>query len=432
MELNYIDNYELVNGYAVIDSDFSIITANERMYKFVGISTRFTIAEIIHQVDIEDFINVANNLKLGQSKSMVLRMKRIDNSYRWVLADIKRCLLKTQYDKQDMEYLELYVSDVIALKNKCNTLSNDLSAYRTVISMNDELLYIYEYDKDLFTVYNYIDNDAIVVISAPIMEVYERILAKKFIPDDYIADFNNLLKDIKNGKAVYNYDFNVSIYADYEADLTPRIVSSKLCGSTIYSQMHPVRSVGTLKLMGLKSVFSRTTYDFEYHTHLLDTKALESYAVNNAKYNKSCHLAFIKICIDNLADYEYKHGKQNTPKLLEIIKNTLIKTVEYRGVIGNTDKKEQFIVVIKDINNEPELRAFIEYMRSRVSWECRSIDNSFNLSFSIGISRYPENGTDWKLLTDKLIKASDIAISKGGNRYIIYKEEIHGELPQND
>ena len=36
MGLNYIDDYELVNGYAVIDSDFSIITANERMYKFVG------------------------------------------------------------------------------------------------------------------------------------------------------------------------------------------------------------------------------------------------------------------------------------------------------------------------------------------------------------------------------------------------------------
>ena len=98
------------------------------------------------------------------------------------------------------------------------------------------------------------------------------------------------------------------------------------------------------------------------------------------------------------------------------------------SVIGKTDKKWQFIIVIKDINNEPELRAFIEYMRSRVSWECRSYDNSFNISFSIGISRYPDNGTDWKLLTDKLIKATDIAVKKGGNRYIIYKEAIHGEL----
>ena len=183
MGLNYIDDYELVNGYAVIDSDFSIITANERMYKFVGTSTKFTIAEIIHQVDIEDFINVANSLRAGQSKSMVLRMKRIDNSYRWVLVDIKKCVLSTQYDEQSMEYLELRVSDVIALRNQCNILNDNLSAYRTVISMDDELFYVYEYDRDVFTVYNYIDNDAIVVISAPIMEVYERIIGKQFIPE---------------------------------------------------------------------------------------------------------------------------------------------------------------------------------------------------------------------------------------------------------
>lgn len=129
MGLNYINDYELVNGYAVIDNDFSIITANERMYKFVGISTKFTIAEIIHQVDIEDFINVANSLRLGQSKSMVLRMKRIDNSYRWVLADIKRCILNTRYDEHAAEYLELCVSDVIALRNRCNTLM--MIFYRT-------------------------------------------------------------------------------------------------------------------------------------------------------------------------------------------------------------------------------------------------------------------------------------------------------------
>ena len=81
---------------------------------------------------------------------------------------------------------------------------------------------------------------------------------------------------------------------------------------------------------------------------------------NNAKYNKNCHLTFIKIIIDNISDYEYIHGKQNTLELLEHVENILIKAVEYRGVIGRTDKKWQFIIVIKDINNEPELRAFIE------------------------------------------------------------------------
>ena len=32
---NYIDEYELTNGYAVVDRNFSIVTANEPMYNFL-------------------------------------------------------------------------------------------------------------------------------------------------------------------------------------------------------------------------------------------------------------------------------------------------------------------------------------------------------------------------------------------------------------
>ena len=46
------------------------------MYKFLGAARKAAISDAIHQVDIDDFINVSNNLRIGQSKSMVLRMKR--------------------------------------------------------------------------------------------------------------------------------------------------------------------------------------------------------------------------------------------------------------------------------------------------------------------------------------------------------------------
>ena len=118
----------------------------------------------------------------------------------------------------------------------------------------------------------------------------------------------------------------------------------------------------------------------------------------------------------------------NFPYQRTTIKETLLKVVEYRGVAGNPDNETEYVVIVKDLYNESELRAFIEYMSSRIIWECKAFDVSFMPLFSIGIGRYPDNGTDFKVITDKLIKATDIAISKGGNRYIIYKEDIHGEL----
>ena len=48
---NYIDEYELTNGYAVVDRNFSIVTANEPMYLFLGMSKHYSIMDAIHQVD---------------------------------------------------------------------------------------------------------------------------------------------------------------------------------------------------------------------------------------------------------------------------------------------------------------------------------------------------------------------------------------------
>ena len=55
---------------------------------------------------------------IGQSKSMVLRMKRVDNSYRWVLMDIKRLLYVQSTTRKNT--LNLNISDVIGLKNHTN------------------------------------------------------------------------------------------------------------------------------------------------------------------------------------------------------------------------------------------------------------------------------------------------------------------------
>ncbi len=421
MKHNYLDNYELVNGYALIDTDFSIITANEKMYKFLGAVRKAAISDAIHQVDIDDFINVSNNLRIGQSKSMVLRMKRVDNSYRWVLMDIKRLYMSNNHKK---EYLELNISDVIGLKNHTNHLNEDIGIYRRVLSINDKLVYTYEYDKDLFTIYNYVNDDAIAVISSTIDDVYERILKKGLIPNESIKEYTAYFNNIKNAKSVYDHHFSINV--NYGDGLKP--TGSYINGSTIYAQRKPIRSVGTLKLPDANNVFSKTTYDYEDCNKMLGREGLEKYTLNNISYNKNYRFAFIKVHIDNITEYKDTHGKKAYNTILDIIKETLLKVVEYRGVAGNPDNETEYVVIVKNLYNESELRAFIEYMRSRIIWECKAFDVSFMPLFSIGIGRYPDNGTDFKVITDKLIKATDIAISKGGNRYIIYKEDIHGEL----
>jgi len=50
------------------------------------------------------------------------------------------------------------------------------------------------------------------------------------------------------------------------------------------------------------------------------------------------------------------------------------------------------------------------------------------LTFSIGVSRYPFNGKDYDKMVLKVRRALELAIKKGRKRYIIYKEMLHGDL----
>ena len=87
MENNLITEYQVIDGSAIVDREFNIIMADEQVFRFIGVglSMYTSIVDIIHPVDLDDFIDVSNSLHSSEYKKMVLRMRRCDNAYRWVL-----------------------------------------------------------------------------------------------------------------------------------------------------------------------------------------------------------------------------------------------------------------------------------------------------------------------------------------------------------
>lgn len=295
---NYIDEYELTNGYAVVDSNFSIVTANEPMYMFLGMSKHYSIMDAVHQVDLDDFIDVANSLRPGIKKSMCIRMRRIDNSYRWVLVDIeKKCIP----DTENAEYLELHIADVLAIRSLNKQLQKEIKTF-------------------------------------------------------------NQQSDDHNGDT--------------------------------FTQKEP---------------------------------AIKEYCVNNIKNDDDCRLSIIYLEVDNIDNFKSTHSADDVHRVSYVIEDIILKAIEGRGMLGYLDDFK-YTIVVKNINKEVKLRAFLEHIRTMISWNCKFIDPTYNISFSIGIGRYPENGNDLNLIKAKIKLAVSMARSKGGNRYIIYKEMLHGEI----
>jgi GGDEF domain-containing protein len=299
---NYIDEYELTNGYAVVDRNFSIVTANEPMYLFLGMSKHYSIMDAIHQVDIDDFIDVANSLRPEIKKSMCIRMRRIDNSYRWVIVDIEKKVIP---NTDSSEYLELHISDVLVIRELNKKLQQQIKAFKNETAENRNLL---------------------------------------------------------------------------------------------ITQPEP---------------------------------AIKEFCLKNIEADNNCELSLIYLEVDNFEQFKATHTDDEFHRITYVIEDTILKAIDGRGLLGRLDDFK-YIIAIKNINNEVKLRAFLEHIRTQISWHCKFIDSSYNIEFSIGIGRYPNNGKDLDLIKKKIQKAINIARSKGGNRYIIYKEFLHGEIEDSD
>ena len=297
MEKNIIEKYELINGQAIIDLNYNVISANEEMYRFIGISTNLSFMETIHQVDLDDFIDVCHHLRDSQEADMIVRMRRADNSYRWILLHIARFRLRAL--STSLDYYEISAADILALKKR------------------------------------YLQLEELSKTARP---------AEKFIHED-----------------------------------------------------------------------------------LLYTKEEATHYCHDLIERKDTEFTLLLAEIDNYNDYVADKGNDYAQTLLNTAINTAKSILNGRGIICR-HSDTTFSVVVRDINQEINLRSFLESLRNAITWNELIQNNVEHMTMSIGISRYPQNGGNFDVVLKKLYRALDICHTRGISKYIIYREHLHGEI----
>ena len=283
MKNNNIEKYELIDGISIVDRDFTILTANEQMYRFVGNSALHSLIGIIHQVDLDDFTEVCNNLKLGETKSMVIRMCRCDNSYRWMLMYIQLCEHKYN-PNHSFEYFKLNISDIHALKLQNDILKNNLSDVRHLLAMENELFYTYDYEEDILSINRFIDNEIHNIIRGSLEDIVDVFKDKKIISEASVPQAEDIIKDIKNGKISFSYKINAMVFDDgvyRELELT---------GNTIYNNDAPVKSIGNIKGINDTVYEELSVKTFEYPMTFADLtyNRVREFCEKNIRYNLCC------------------------------------------------------------------------------------------------------------------------------------------------
>lgn len=131
--------------------------------------------------------------------------------------------------------------------------------------------------------------------------------------------------------------------------------------------------------------------------------------------------------IDRAEEMEESLGKELFHSILDEIATELVEFVGERGHVAHYDGN-RFLILLKNVGNESNIRSFLESSRTKIRWMYVSRSSALNMEFTIGVSECPRNGKTFDIIQKKLFRAYELAANKGGHCYIIYKEELHGEL----
>lgn len=416
VNISRIGKYELLEGHAMVDRDFHIVIANEAMYQFMGIAKRYDIVDVIHPVDLDDFINVSNSLLVGTDSTLILRMRRVDNSYRWMYVDVKKIAATLDNGKSD-EFLELEISDIIALERSRKELETQQRLFRLIFSAEGESLFTYDHVNDEFVVYRHIDDEAVIMFSGTLQEMREFFVKCSTQNDNVNEFFDAILSDKVHFKyRIYSSLINGDMYEPIE-----------IIGTSYFKNGAKLTSTGSIRSLNENATYSIFTYRNEGRDLLLTREEVFGYVKRNISANSDVEISMILFQIDDYDKLEETLGKEKAELLYEEICHYMQDELGNRGVIGVYDKSTIFIVV-KNLMNDINLRAFLESYRSMISWKIGIMKYQIKLTFSIGVSRYPYNGRDYNIIVKKLERALELANQKGHNRYILYREHLHGEI----
>ena len=171
----------------------------------------------------------------------------------------------------------------------------------------------------------------------------------------------------------------------------------------------------TSKIDAMTGLYSR-----EYALSLTH-KAIESH-----HYKK---VSLILIDIDNFKSINEAYGTMFGDEVIRRLSIILRDAAYGRGFAARFGGDE-FFLCIYNLDDEDALRAVL----STIVYHYKTAfsEKDFKFTLSQGISEYPRNSEDFSVLMKKAERALQKAKFKGQDRFIIYKEELHGELPESE
>lgn len=403
---------------AVVDKYMGILSADTGFFQFVGPRIQCSLYRLAYDEDLEKLQVTVSKLKYNCRTDIIIRLLRQDNVYRWVMLGFELQM------SQKGDIIELYMQDIFELRDnfvKAEEYTQDL---RTLLSLQSELYFEYCYSNSMFKMF-WMDKGREVILENQHIDEW----AEKVVNSGYVKNPNELeqvCQNIKSGRdnmqcQLVNSIMSQGAVEEYSVFRGGIILK----GSEKLKMLGVITTVDSVTRVKLDNIMVESGRDVL--TGLLNKRAMDKVVCSRIGQNPECIKALIVVDVDDFKEVNDRYGHLFGDEILSFVADVLRRMVGNKGYVGRIGGDE-FLVLLDSVNGEYDVRCILRAIRSCVENEYKDILKDFKLSCSMGVSIYPRDGDSYEELFKKADRAVYVAKDRGKNRYVIYKEYLHGRL----
>lgn len=420
---SYMAAHRFDRRMAVIDRFYLTSVTNRAFNDYFGNATYGCITEFVNPDEKESFIEFIDGFS-GEETEKCFLLKNSDGEYRLNLVKL------TAFEGEPvLRNIDIEMVDIDSVVEVNYRICDDISRERVIMGLTGEYVFTYSELTGDIKIVRYEASSREVIVRLPLDEWREYMADGRVAMEDmveldslincirtYMSDFCvKLTTSMRTlGKVMEKVKFIGTVYTKYTGEniVTGRIVLA----DGVNSMGNIVEVVDELTMDSLTKVYNK--------------KTITEYASRLVKQDTVNRISIAILDIDYFKQVNDRYGHLYGDNVLTRVAKKLKEVVGEDGVVGRIGGDE-FMIVLKGINDDYALRGILRAIRTQVKWEFKNDYENFQVTTSIGVAFSPNNGHDYEELFKKADFCLYVAKEKGRDRYVFFRDEIHRESYQN-
>ena len=406
---------------AYLGDDFKIIGRNKEFYSYFE-KAGFLYENVDELVATDQKHEFLDFVKMGHhdNEFRAYLFKKITGEYFYNIVWVRDDTFN------DKKCLAVRITDISHAYEFFKEASSAEKRLCSALSITNEYLFMYQKSTNIFTLHNFMQNQRTVVAEQDLDSWVAQMISEGLIEKTDEAEFKSKIKELKNCDE--NFSFSVTSSLRFNHSISEKLVF----------EANRLEDDGEIFMIGriMPEIFVEQS---EKSNKLLREIKLDSLT---GAYNKKAILDFAEkrfapgtrenavlaiVDLDHFKPVNDAYGHLAGDKVLKKAGEVLRNIIGEAGVIGRYGGDE-FLVILEDMAEESVFRGTLRTINTDMKSAFEGMFTDISVTVSIGASQYPKDGATF----DELFKKADFCLyrakDKGRDRYVFFRDDLHGEL----